>query len=55
MDLVIFLVTLVISVRTFFYGVWTFRGENILGGIFVMALALFCAGFSAYVCFFSPY
>ncbi len=54
MDIVVFLVTLIISVRTFFYGVWTFRGKNISGGIFVMALALFCVIFSGYVCFSSP-
>lgn len=51
MDFAVFLAVFFVAVRTFGYGIWTFRGKNAPGGIFVILLSVFLVIFGAYICF----
>lgn len=51
-DIFVFLVTLVIVIRTFGYGIWTLSAKNILGGLFIMFISALTIGLSAYLLFF---
>lgn len=48
-DLFVFLVAIIISIRTFGYGLWTMSQKNILGGIFIFLLSATVIGLSAYL------
>ncbi len=37
--IIAFIIIFAASFRTMMYGIWTIRGKNIIGGVFVMILA----------------
>lgn len=51
-DIFVFIVAILIVIRTFGYGLWTISSKNIPGGIFILALSLITAGLSAYLLIF---
>lgn len=51
-DIFVFIVAILIVIRTFGYGLWTISSKNISGGIFILALSLLTAGLSAYLLIF---
>ena len=51
-DIFVFLLTILIAIRTFGYGVWTVSSKNVSGGLFVLFLSALTAGLSAYLLFF---
>ena len=46
--ILIVIMVLVVSVRTFLYGVWTIRQKNLSGGIMVQFLAVSSLALSVY-------
>ena len=51
-DIFVFLVTILIVIRTFGYGLWTLSSKNIQGGLFILLISAITAGLSAYLLFF---
>lgn len=51
-DIFVFLLTILIVVRTFGYGLWTLSSKNILGGLFILALSALTVGLSVYLLIF---
>ncbi len=51
MNIFVFILILIIVVRTLLYGFWTLKGKNIAGGIFVILLSSVTAGYAAYLMF----
>ncbi len=47
MKILILAIVIIASVRTAMYGIWTFNGKNITGGIFVLLLSLCTVWLSA--------
>ncbi|MDD6735124.1 MAG: hypothetical protein PUE13_02295 [Clostridiales bacterium] len=43
----VFLVVLIVSLRTFMYGIWTIRSRNAVGGIFIILMACGALGMAA--------
>ncbi len=52
-DTLLFLVALVVSIRTFSYGLWTLSNRNTLGGIFVFLLSASVIALASYLLFFN--
>jgi len=51
-DIFVFLVSLIISIRTYGYGIWTLKSKNVLGGLFILFLSTLTVTLSAYLLFF---
>ena len=51
MNIFVFLLIIIIVIRTLLYGFWTLKGKNITGGIFVILLSSLTAGYVAYLMF----
>lgn len=52
-DILVFLIALMISLRSFGYGLWLFSGKNISGGIFVLLLSSLVTALSSYLFLFN--
>jgi len=50
-DLLVFLLSLIVSIRTFSYGVKTFQEKNLTGGIFVTIISFSVIGLASYLLF----
>ncbi len=50
-DIFVFLLVLIVILRTMMYGIWTLKGKNILGGSFIMLLSSGTAVLAAYLLF----
>lgn len=50
-DIFVFVVTLLIVIRTFGYGLWTLSSKNILGGIFILLISALTVGLCTYLLF----
>jgi len=48
-DILVFIVTVIIAIRTFGYGIWTVSEKNILGGMFVFILSAILVALSTYL------
>ncbi len=51
-DIFVFLISILIVIRTFGYGLWTLSSKNILGGLFILTISLLTVGLSAYLLIF---
>lgn len=52
-DIILFIVSILIVIRTQCYGFWTLGEKNILGGIFIILLSALTAVLSAYLLVFN--
>ncbi len=50
-DIAVFIIVFAVALRTLMYGIWTFRGKNVLGGSFISILSLGTVAFYAYLMF----
>ena len=51
-DIFVFIVTILIVIRTFGYGLWTISSKNIPGGLFILLISALTAGLCSYLLFF---
>ena len=51
-DIFVFLVSLIVVIRTLGYGFWVLSSKNVIGGIFVLLISTFTIFLSAYLLFF---
>lgn len=51
-DIFVFLLAILIVIRTFGYGLWTLSSKNISGGLFILLISALTAGLSAYLLIF---
>ena len=52
-DILLFLIAIIVSIRTFSYGIWTFSNKNPVGGIFIFLLSASIIALSSYLLFFN--
>lgn len=48
-DIFVFLICVIIAIRTFGYGLWTISSKNIPGGFFIILVSAITVGLSAYL------